>query len=158
MKPQSLAVVLWIGGGFGPSCLALTALRGADGNLRELSRTKDFDVGALHCQVGDTGVESKQDGALAYNDFSFWYAMGVSGTVDRREMYSLETLLFTAIQDELLWCWGDKETTTTPKSRGQGNRALLEARQTKQRFSMEARELGIIAFTQGGLDRQTDCK
>ena len=140
---------------FLPSCLALTVLRGGDNNRRELSRMKEFDVSTLHCQVGDPVESPNQDGALAYNDFSFWYAMGVTGTVDLREMYYLEQLLFTAIKDKLLWCWGSKETSTTPKSSGQGNRALLEAR---KRFTVEARELGIIAFTQGGLDRQTDCK
>jgi hypothetical protein len=116
--------------------------------------TPAFDTDNLICQVGGSDDED-EDEAMTHIDFHFWYAMGVKGDVGIQDMLLLERKLFLSIEDDLLWCWGEDNTFVES---GQGGRELLVKQSQRRRFTREARELGIIAFTQGGLDNQTERK
>lgn len=129
-------------------------------NRNLADRIEAFDANELTCQIGD----DNSGGKMVTHDFYFWYAMFVSGNVGFQEMYTLEQRLFSAIEDDLLWCW--TEVPTFDESE-QGNRELTQNIESKQesrkllqkrKFTSDSRDLGIIAFTQGGLDLKTSRK
>lgn len=119
------------------------------------TRLEAFEGENLICQV----TEGEQDdGEIASIDFNFWYAMGVDQPLAMMDLLKLEQQLFQAIEKHFLWCWSDGETLEEAQSHNNPGRMLTEADVTRKRFTAEARNLGIIAFSVGGLDEQTSCK
>jgi hypothetical protein len=123
------------------------------GRRRLGDRTQAFNASTLSCQMG--GADPTYGVAdIVYTDFYFYYAIGIKDTLDTQEMLYLEQVLYSAIKGDLLWCWRD-ETGAKASRQAPGNRVLLRSEKSRERVG---RELGIIAFTPGGLDRATECK
>jgi hypothetical protein len=118
------------------------------------NRVESFETENLICQV----AEGEQDEELISVDFDFWYAMGVEHPLATMDLLKLEHQLFQMIEDNLLWCWSDGDSLVEARSQNTSGRVLTEADVAKRRFTRESRSLGIVAFSVGGLDEQTDCK
>lgn len=117
-------------------------------------RVEAFDTDSLICQV--TGDVQEQE--LVSVDFNFWYALGVDHALAMMDILKLEHQLFRTIEDNLLWCWSAEDTLVEARSHNNSGRLLKDADMARRRFTKEARSLGIVAFSIGGLDEQTDCK
>lgn len=119
------------------------------------NRIEAFEGENLICQVTEG---EQQDEELVSIDFDFWYAMGVDHPLEMMDILKLEHQLFQTIQDNLLWCWSDGDTLVEARGHNNSVRLLKDAGMAKRRFTTEARNLGIVAFSVGGLDEQTDRK
>lgn len=125
-------------------------------------RTNAYDTSSLTCLVTPGATTFDSNTVLnerSYHDFEFWYALGVKvESLSYEEMFQVERVLFMAIKNDLLWCWQEdspdmQATTKTVSVDNKDSNRALQQRQ-KERFAEEARKLGIIAFSQGGMDQQ----
>lgn len=133
-------------------CLTYAGLVGAEHNgQRQLTadRTQQFEADSLNCQIGS---QHDQEYASEDIDFFYWYAMGTHQTIDPLEMFQLETLLFNAVKDDMLWCWEEKEILDRSR------RLSTQQVKRKEKFTSQSRRLGITSFTIGKMDTETQCE
>lgn len=112
------------------------------------NRVDAFATAELICHLDD----NKNDLAtMRHFDFDFYYAVGVLTPLRFTDIFLLEHLLFQAVEEDMLWCWGSKEVIH--EAEHNNDRLLSERTTTRIMFTREARRLGIIAFTPGAIDR-----
>lgn len=129
------------------------------GQDRKPSRTSQYDTSNLNCQIG---TKRPKNADLSYQDFEYWYAMGTTGDIDSMKMFNLEQLLYNNVEDDMVWCW--EEANDTNKSATKPTQGVRRDR--KQRLVAEkkilgmvdSRNLNIITFTPGSMDKETSRK
>jgi hypothetical protein len=140
------------------------------------SRASQYDATNLKCQIGSQRSGIGQP--LSFQDFEYWYAMGTIATIDSIQMFNLEQLLYNKVEDDMVWCWEDvadttptKTTTTVVAATAAAAQSEHEERRTTQQQQRyvsnpgrkrleiaDSRNLNIITFTPGNMDRQTKRK
>jgi hypothetical protein len=100
----------------------------------------DGDVLGPLCEL-DRGIGDEV--AHENVDVEFWYAVGTSGPLTTLNLFKLEQVLYTSIEEATLWC-----TQIPPFNVVEGNRVLSE----------EIPRLGVLTVTPGLPDVPTECK
>jgi hypothetical protein len=120
------------------------------------NRTESFDLTKLHCQIGAaTPHDAEQTSSDLTNfDFEYWYAIGTDGDVSMQTLFQVEQLLYTSIDQSILWCTEIHDSAVTQSLDNENRKTQEDA----SKESAEVRRLGVVTFTPGVLDEFTECK
>ena len=99
----------------------------------------------MTCIIDETHNEPT---ALQLYEFKYYYAMGYINEVGEEEMQQLERNLFEAIRERIIWCYHQSNL----------RKLVVNIDSAMEYNSRQLRELGIVAFTMAGMDRDTPCK
>jgi hypothetical protein len=120
------------------------------------NRTDSFDLTTLQCQIGaaTSHDDDHPSSELTNYDFEYWYAIGTDGDISMQTLFQVEQLLYTSIDQSILWCTEIQDSAVT-QNLDVGNR---KAQEDTTKESGEVRRLGVVTFTPGVLDQYTECK
>jgi hypothetical protein len=126
----------------------------------------------LKCNIPSTTTTTKVSTTVFGSvDFEFWYAVGLneSTILDDIRIFELEQLLYTTIDENVLWCAGNGEQRVDEEplpmegedTEGDGwasrtRRRSLQADEASSIVEEVGGEIGPVLFTPGRKDEVTD--
>lgn len=126
----------------------------------------------LKCQIDGSSLETST--VFGSVDFEFWYAVGLTGSsmLDDLRIFELEQLMYSSINEEVLWCKrsveqddptgqeavmsNENESVEDSTEGTQSGEGRLRKRALQN--PIEETVLGPVLFTPGRKDEVTECK